>query len=254
MKRIITIFLSFTLIFLLSASLKRAPQQNYLQVLQNVDLHLGGMIPGIAWNIHLENFEDDKLKNDVQLFVEASTLSDQRFALVTFLQPKKFEGQKLLIRANNMWFTKKGLNQPLAISGRQRLSGSAANADVASASYSIDYNVGAVKEEKFENEDCYVFDLEAKNNLVSYARIKLYVTKAAHTAVKAEYYGKSNDRMIKHATFEYKNAEVYKSAKTAFASKISIFDQVDLSNKTVMNISTIHFPSFENSKFDKNNL
>lgn len=254
MQKRIPIYLLLATTFLLAASLKKAPQNNYLQVLQHVDLHLGGMIPGIAWNIHLENFEDDKLKNDVQLFVEASTTNDQRFALVTFLQPKKFEGQKLLIRANNMWFTKKGLNQPLAISGRQRLSGSAANADVASASYSIDYNVGAVKEEKVGNDDCYVFDLEAKNNLVSYAKIKLWVTKAAHTAIRAEYFGKSNDRMIKHATFEYNNAENYKSAKTIFASRISIVDQVDLSNKTVMNISTIHFPNFENSKFDKNNL
>lgn len=251
-KKISALLLLF--ISLAGSAWTTATPPDQKQVLKNADLHLGGMIPGISWNIHLENFENDKSKNDLKLYVEASTINDQRLALVTFLEPKKVEGQKLLIRANNMWFTKKGLSQPMAISGRQRLSGAAANADIASASYSIDYNIVGVQENKLGNDDCYVFDLEAKNNLVSYAKIKIWVTKTENTAVKAEYFAKSSDKIIKSALFEYGLNEVYNGAKTRFVSKITISDHIDTSNKTVLNVSGVKFPGFDNSKFDKNNL
>lgn len=249
------LLIGLLVITLVGLSWKETPyNEEQKQVLQDVDLHLGGMIPGVAWDLTLENYDNNKLRNDLKLVVEASTVNDQRFALVSFLLPKKYEGQKLLIRANNMWFTKKGLSQPMAISGRQRLSGAAANADIASATYSIDYNVKSTAEERFNNDDCFVYELEAKNNMVSYARIKLWVSKTAHTAYKAEYYAKTGDRMIKQALFEYGQQQNYKGTQTKFVSKISISDQVDASNKTVLNISDFRFPGFDNSKFDKNNL
>jgi hypothetical protein len=227
---------------------------NYAEILREADEHLGGLIPGIGWDINLDNFEDDKIKNQLNLVVDAYTSSTQKFALITFRGPKKFEGQKLLIRDNNMWFTKRGLNQPLPISGRQRLTGSAANADVASANYTLDYNIEGVTDDKFNNEPCYLYNLTAKNSLVSYSRIKVFVSKKSNLVLRSEFYAKSSDKMIKYALFEYAQQAAYKGKRMAFVSRMSIFDNVDLSNRTVLNISGIRFQNYELSRFEKNNL
>lgn len=242
------------LVFILGMNTVSFSQNNYQEVIKNADVHLGGMIPGITWDLNVDNYEKGEVKNNLKLLVEASTVNSQKFALITFQEPVKFEGQKLLLRDNNMWFMKRGLNQPLPISGRQRLTGSAANADVASSNYSIDYTISGTTEEKLNNEECYVFLLEAKNNLISYARVKYWVTKKTNLAMKSEYYSKSGDKLIKTAFYEYANDFTYKSERTKFVSKISIMDNVTESNKTILNISTLRFPNFNNSKFEKDNL
>ena len=222
-------------------------------VLKKADFYRGGQVPGVAWNLEVKNIERGDLKNELSLLVEASSVDDRQYALITFLEPKKFQGQKLLVRDNNMWFSKIDLRSPVPISSRQRLSGPASNADVAAANYFNDYTIAASDEVMLNQTACRVLDLHAKNNLVAYPRIKYWVSKNDNFGLQAEYYGKS-DKIIKVARFEYNNEVEYKAAKHDYISRIMITDMINKEDKTILDISGIRFPQFNSSKFQTNRL
>jgi Outer membrane lipoprotein-sorting protein len=246
-----TIFLFTCLIFsnLLSLS---AQNVDMLKVLEHSDFYRGGS-EGIAWNVQVQNYEQGTLKNDVSLLVEGS-LKDGHFAsLITFLAPRKFDGQKLLIRDNSMWFMKKGLTGPVPISSRQRLSGAAANADVVAANYIKDYTIMGVTEGSYNDTPCWILDLTAKNGLVTYPQIKYWITKKGSFGIHAAYYGKS-EKLIKVADFEYTNKVNYQSRTYEYLSAIVISDQINKEDKTILKISDIKFPTFTTSQFQKDRL
>jgi len=241
------------LLFFFSTSWKFTEEKDLLTILKEADFHRGGQIKGISWDLHVLNYEQGRLKNKLTLFVEASSVEERQFALIAFLEPKKFKGQKLLLRDNNMWFSKIDLRQPVAISNRQRLSGSAANADVASANYYNDYTIISAKEELLDGQACWVLALEAKNSLVPYLRIDYWITKQEHLGIQTLFYGKSS-KLIKSARFEYTNAVAYHTKKENFISKITIRDNINTENQTILNISNIRFDSFSHAKFQKDRL
>lgn len=237
----------------LFASWRFTEEKDLAEVLKEADFHRGGQIKGISWDLRVQNYEKGELKNELTLFVEASSVEERQFALVAFLEPKKFKGQKLLLRDNNMWFSKIDLRQPVAISSRQRLSGSAANADIASANYFNDYTIVSAREEMLAQQACWVLTLEAKNTLVPYVRIEYWITKNDHLGIQAQFYGKSN-KLIKSANFEYANLVAYQAKKVNLISKVIIRDNINTDDKTILNISNIRLENFSHAKFQKDRL
>jgi hypothetical protein len=225
----------------------------YNEILKESDFYRGSQIEGISWNLKVENFKADKIESELRLIVEASTINDSQYALITFLQPQKNIGQKLLLRNHNMFFMKKGLRQPISISGRQRLSGSAANADIISCNYFTDYKITNIYSEKINSKDCWKFDLYAKSNQVSYYMINYWIIKNTNQAIKAEYYGK-NGHLIKTAYFEYNNSLIYKSKKHFFISQIDIYDNLRDGYHTILKLSEIKLQEYNYSKFLKENM
>ncbi|MEA5460879.1 outer membrane lipoprotein-sorting protein [Arcicella sp. LKC2W] len=240
------------IISVLCANVLFSQDQEVVKALKKSDFYRGGS-EGIEWNVKVQNIEQGQLKNDLVLSVEGSANDSHFYSLISFLEPKKFGGQKLLIRDNNMWFIKQGLTNPVPISSRQRLSGSAANADVAAANYSKDYTIESVENGTFNNANCWVLELKAKDNLITYPKVKYWISKKENFGLKAEFYGKS-DKLIKTATFEYHNKIEYKSQKYDYLSKISISDMINKDDKTILSISSVSFPVFSSSKFQKDRL
>ena len=251
MKKLIILTSILSVFCLSSWSIKE--EIDFGEILKKADFFRGGQVSGISWSLNVENIKKGKVKNKLNLFVEASTIENRQFALITFLKPKKYAGQKMLLRENSMWFINKNLRRPIPISGRQRLTGSAANADVVSANYYQDYIIKSHAEDNFEGTSCWILDLEAKSNLTSYSRIKYWIGKDTYLGLKAEFYGKSN-KLIKTGIFEYKNNISYKSKSYKYISRITIFDNVNTNDKTILEISTPTFQDFSNSKFQKNSL
>lgn len=223
-----------------------------LEALRKSDFYRGGS-ESVAWNVRVQNIEKNDKTDDINLLVEASSDVQHVFSLITFVAPQKFEGQRLLLRDNNMWYMKKGLMAPVPISGRQRLSGRASNADVASANYYKDYTITAVEEGTLGNQRCWVLQLVAKNNLVTYPQVKYWITKDESQGIKAEYYGKS-DKLIKSALFEYGNTVQHKGRSHSYLSKITISDMINTDERTVLNISNIRFAAYNKFKFEKDRL
>jgi hypothetical protein len=104
-----------------------------------------------------------------------------------------------------------------------------------------------------DNTSCWVLDLQAKNNLVAYPRIKYWISKNKNFGLKAAFYGKS-DKMIKMAQFEYNNKVAYKAGKFDYVSSITISDMINTEDKTILHFSGIRFQDFNSSKFQTNTL
>ncbi|MEM9824093.1 MAG: outer membrane lipoprotein-sorting protein, partial [Bacteroidota bacterium] len=150
-------------------------------------------------------------------------------------------------------FAKPGLRRPVAISSRQRLSGSAANADVASANYFNEYDIESSEEETFEGTACWVLELKAKNNLVSYPRIKYWISKDQQFGLQAAFYGKSK-KLIKVAQFKYDNTFTYEGKDHGFVSEVIIFDKINEADKTTLVLDNIRLKKYNNSKFQKGRM
>ena len=158
-----------------------------------------------------------------------------------------------MLREHNMWFSKPNLRRPIPISSRQRLSGSASNADIASANYFEDYIAVFLPEESVDGVPCYTLDLTAKTNLVSYYRIKYWIRKDNHQGVKAEFYGKTG-KLIKTAKFRYGNKVAHEGDEVEFISEILISDNINQQNYTTLNISNIALETIASSTFQQKTM
>ena len=238
---------------LLFSSWKVTDRADMEDVLKKADFYRGGQVPGVAWELVVQNVEQGEVKDEIGLLVEAASGEDYQYVLITFMEPRKYTGQKLLVRDNSMWFVKKGLRNPVPISSRQRLTGSASNADVATANYYKDYEIQSSEEGEFQGTSCWILDLEAKNNLVSYSKIKYWISQDKNFGLHAEYYGKSG-KLIKEASFDYTNKVEYQNKEYDYLSKIIISDSMHEEDKTYLTISPARFTTFNNSKFQKDRL
>jgi negative regulator of sigma E activity len=238
------------IVMMLFIKTSNAQTEMHYKILKLADLHRAGQMENVSWDLSVKNYKQAQLENELTVFVEAKTTADNQFVLVSFRSPKKFEGQKLLVRNNSMWFSKKGVDRAIAISGRQRLTGSAANADIANANYFLDYNIKSVTEERLANTDCLVFHLIAKNNYVSYYHIKYWISKDNNLGLKAEFYGKS-DKLIKTAEFEYENPGNHNGKNIKLVSKTTIKDGVNHQDYTILHSSNFNFNTISTSKFEK---
>ncbi|GAA3648235.1 outer membrane lipoprotein-sorting protein [Flavivirga jejuensis] len=249
-----TVLALLALIFLVSTSFKEVSDTtDFEEILKQSDFYRGGRVPGISWDLEVQNIEEGNLRNKLNLKVEATTNSESQYALISFLKPKKYDGQKLLLRGNNMWFVKRGMRRPVPISGRQRLSGSAANADAAAANYFLDYDIINTSSETIEGKACWKLELIAKKNLVSYSKIIYWISKEESFGLKADFFGKSG-KLIKTGYFDYENKVTYENKSYKYISKITIIDKINTKDKTILDIVNPAFEAYSNAKFQKNSL
>lgn len=214
------------------------------KILIDSDRARGGNLPGIIWDIHVEAVEEDTPQNrDIRV------KANNNNSLVEFLAPLKVKGQKLLMRGENMWFIRSGLRKPVPISARQKLTGQAANGDIASTNYSGDYTATLLREETVFGEECTVLDLKAANKWVTYDRIVYWISKKRLVGVKADFYTVSG-KVFKSATFEYENEVSYNGKIIPFINKMIITDALEPSNITIMEYSNIKIEAIPPSTFD----
>lgn len=223
-------------------------------ILLDSDKARGGSIEGVRWTVIVKQFEGGEAKDEIQVDVRAASAEEHLYALVSFEKPTKYRGRKLLLRDHNMWFVKEGLRKPVPISTRQRLSGSASNADIASANYYYDYKPKLLRTEDLNGESCYVLELEAKSDLVTYPRIEYWVTTAGHLGKKAKFFG-SSGKQIKEATFEYANQlTIAGSPAKPFVSKVSISDQINVADRTELILTEVVLGEHKRSLFQVESL
>ena len=207
-----------------------------------------GNVAGIEWEIQLESIENGRTQSRT-LQVKAR----DRNSLVTFLAPARVKGRMLLMLDRNMWFVKPGLRKPVPISPRQKLSGGAANGDIASTNYADDYEAQYVSDEQVEETDCYLFDLLSNNRKATYDRIRYWISKDRNVGVKAEFYTVSG-KLLKTALFAYDNVLHTDAEKRPFVSKMVITDAVIPEDITTMIYSEVMVKEIPDSAFNLNLL
>lgn len=195
-----------------------ADSLNHTEILAKCDAARGNM-DGVEW--------------EVTVTEETAGNSDQRrihvqargFDMVAeTLAPPRQKQHKLLLVKNNMWFYKPGLSKPVPVSLRQKLTGQAANGDIASTNYASDYEILETSDATHEGEPCTLYQLKATSKSVSYARIHYWVSKERQVGLRADYYNASGSKRLKTATMLYENSVETDGHASPFISEMIIAD------------------------------
>lgn len=123
----------------------------------------------------------------------------QHQSLVLMQSPAE-KGQKVLMLGDDFWLLMPGSQRPLRITPMQKLLGDASTGDIATLSWSEDYEGRVVAEAQCGESPCLHLSLQAKRKSVSYQRIELWLGKARHEPIKADLYVQS-DKLAKQARF-----------------------------------------------------
>lgn len=207
-----------------------------------------GNLEGVTWEVAVESIENTR--------TETATfdIKARGFDIVgDTLAPAKSKGNKLLMLRGNMWFYKPGLSRPVPISRRQRLLGNAVYGDIAATNYAKEYDATPLTDDMINGEDCYVFDLKAKNDNTTYDRIKYWISKARVVGVKAEYFTVSG-KQFKSSTMEYEHTVEINSQARPFISKIVIYDALMSNNTTTLLLRRPRLQPLPDYIFDLNLL
>lgn len=122
-----------------------------------------------------------------------------RRSLVVFRSPSE-RGQKMLMLGDDFWLVLPPSQRPLRITPMQKLLGDASTGDVASMTWSEDYDGKLEGEQTVDGVPCLKLDIAGQRKGVSYPRIVLYLAKNDRRPVRAELYVAS-EKLAKEADF-----------------------------------------------------
>jgi len=218
------------------------------QLLKNADQARGGGLPGIVWTIRLTPREGDRKLEEQRIEVRATDDA----SVAETLEPARFRGAKILQVGRNMWLTKTGLSKPIPVSPRQRMTGQAANGDIAATNYAADYDAVLSGEEVIDAEACYVLELTARHKRTTYDRVRYWVSKSRGVAARAEFFSLSG-KLLKTARFEYDNEIRHDGRRIPFVSRMIIGDAL-IDAETDMRYETVQVRKVPAAEFDLGQL
>lgn len=213
-------------------------------LLKHADRARGGGLPGIVWMITLTSRDGDRVAEEQHLQVQAN----DKASVAEITEPIRAKGTKLLQVGRNMWLTRPGLSKPIPVSPRQRMSGQAANGDIAATNYAGDYEGKISGMETLAGEKCYVLELTAKHKRTTYDRIRYWVSDTLEVGLQAEFYSLSG-KLLKTARFEYGNVIYFENKRIPFISKMTIRDAL-IDAETTMKFSDASVKKLPASSFD----
>ncbi len=221
---------------------------NVDELMKASDRFRGGLTVGVTWNITIETLEDGEASVS-KYEVRAKGMN----ALAECVNPPRCKGEVVLFNNRNLWFLKPGVKKPVAVSARQRLSGQAANGDIASTNYARDYVANFDKEVMLGRTPAYVLNLKARDKNVTYDKIRYWISKDKKLALKAEFLTLSGE-LFKSATFEYGNSLTSAGKKIPFVSQMVIVDAAFPKNITTIKYESPREEPHDDSIFNINNV
>lgn len=219
-----------------------------MDLLKASDRGRGGLEGGSTWESQVETQEDGE--SMVREFLVKAKKTD---ALVEALAPARNKGEFYLFNDRNLWFYKPSLKKPVAISARQKLSGQAANGDIASTNYARDYTPTLEKTETIQGEKIHILMLKAKADNLTYDQIRYWISDKSKRAVKAEFLTLEG-KVFKTAVLEYKNKLKLKSEEIDFVSRVEITDALNPKNKSILTYKNPRVDEHPQKIFNMNNL
>lgn len=206
-----------------------------------------GNVSGLAWKVTITS-SDTEQANDALVYdikVRAFNVAG------TSLAPPKYRGNKILMLNTSMWFYKPGLSKPVPISQRQKLMGEASYGDIASTNYAQNYQSTRLPDEAVNGEPCYVFDLKAKEQKLTYDRITYWVSKQRQLGLKADYYTVSGKK-FKSASMDYANSVRLDGQARPFLSRITLHSELMNGAVTLLDLRDPRIEPVPDYVFDLN--
>jgi len=227
MKPRVALFLVWFLSVVCPVALRAVPLTD-MEILQLAD-ESRGKLAGVAWNVRIVSNDKDEFRQQ-DFFVQAKGFD----VLAVVTSPPRHKGDKILMVKRNMWFSTKDLTKPVPISQRQKLQGLAAYGDIPATNFAEDYRARRLASEMVNGEDCFVFDLVAKDKKRStYDKVRYWISKSRLVGVKSHYFTVSG-MLIKTAHHIYNNQILSAGKKRPFISRIDFGDALRPKLKTAM--------------------
>ena len=129
-----------------------------------------------------------------------TVFAQARHQSLVLMQSAADKGQKVLMLGDDFWLLMPSSQRPLRITPSQKLLGDASTGDVATLSWSEDYDGRVVGEERCGEAPCLHLTLQALRKGVSYQRIELWLGQPRHEPIKADLFVQS-DKLAKQARF-----------------------------------------------------
>jgi len=226
----------------------QAQAQSAAELLKASDRARGSAIGGLTWKSTIETSEDgDSSTREFMVKVKDND------AYVEALQPARNKGEIFIFNDRNMWFFKPSLKRPVSISARQKLTGQAANGDIASTNYARDYTPTLEKTEVLNGEKMHVLLLKAKGENMTYDQIRYWIRDKDKLAVKADFLT-AQGKAFKSGTMEYKNTVSVGGQKIPFVSKLIIVDSKFTQNRSIISYGQPRAETHSASLFKVSNL
>lgn len=150
-----------------------------------------------------------------------------RRSLVLMQSPSE-KGQKVLMLGDDFWQIMPQSQRPIRITPLQKLLGDASAGDIATMTWSEDYDGQIAGEVKLGEIPCLRLDLTATRKGVSYQRVELYLSKVGARPVKADLYVAS-DKLAKQALFTVEQVDGRPQV-----SAMRLIDQIQTNRETVI--------------------
>lgn len=230
------------------SSISMASEDLANQLLQASDRSRGGVKDGIQWTAQVVSLENgDETNREFEVKANGDN------AYVEAIAPAKNKGELYLFNDRNMWFFKPSLKKPVSISARQKLTGQAANGDIASTHYARDYDPIIEKTENLDGEKTHVLLLTAKSKNLTYDKIRYWINDKSKLAVKAEFLTLQG-KPFKVGYLKYQNKLTVDGQSFPFVSELKIVDAKFENNKSVITYTHPKSMKLSPSIFNVNNL
>lgn len=217
-------------------------------LLERADRARGGLSGGLKWAIRLSSREGGET-SDTGYNVEVKGLN----VLARCESPPRKKDETYLFNDRNLWVYRPGLRKPISVSPRQRLSGQAANGDIATTNYARDYDGQLVGEEVIDGVPAYRLKLKARARDVTYDGITYWISKSRQLGIQAEFLTLEG-KVFKRAKFEYANTISVGGGSEPFISKVVITDAAFPDNVTTIQYENPRPARIPDSEFNVNNL
>ncbi|RZA06437.1 MAG: outer membrane lipoprotein-sorting protein [Proteobacteria bacterium] len=215
-------------------------------ILEKADRARGGLSEGLRWKINLASSgggqaaEYDVKVKGVNVIARCES-------------PARQKGETFLFNDRNLWIYRPGLKKPVSLSPRQRLSGQAANGDIATTNYARDY-VGEIEgKETVEGKATFRLLLKAKDKNVTYDKIRYWVTQDTYLGVKAEFLTLEG-KVFKRAKFAYEHKLAVAGKNVPFVSRMDITDAMNEASTTSILYQSPSAEPLSDTIFNVNNL
>lgn len=222
--------------------------QDAMELLADSDTARGGLKDGLEWVGTIETTENGESHTR-----EFKIRAQGHDAYVEALSPAKNKGEVFLFNDRQMWFYKPSLKKPVAISARQKLSGQAANGDIASTHYARDYTAVLEKTEDLKGVKHHVLLLKAKSKNMTYDQIRYWINDKTKLATQAEFLTLQG-QPFKRGFLEYANTLQVGGKSIPFVSQLTIIDAKFENNRSVIRYAKPRITQHPASLFNYNSM
>ncbi len=235
------VILVFSLFFYTAVSAVPEPQ-TALQAVDNI------RAPGdnFSFTLDVEQQRPDDKTRHFQFDVK---VKNNEKSLVTYTEPKKSKGKRILMVGANLWIYIPTTRMPIRISAQQKISSGIANADVARVVYSLDYQADSIKTVQLEDKDSYQLSLSAKNKGAAYQAIELWVATDDYQPIKADFYTKTGRKL---KSIYYQDYQLVLGKKRPML--LEVHDALNPEDKIFMRYSELKLADTPDMYFQKSYL